>query len=150
MRHLIKGRTLNRTSSHLLALKRNLAANLFANERIVTTVPKAKELRPFAEKLITIAKNSALAASRAASASGEEAAKLKAEALHGRRLLIERLGSKRTIVVKEDKINVINKLLDDLGPRYQKRNGGYTRIVKRTVRRLGDAAPTAIIELVRG
>ena len=69
-------------------------------------------------------------------------------ALHYRRLLMQRLGGKKLIVVKSDEINVIDKLLNEIGPRFRDWPGGYTRILKQTERRLGDAAPTAIIELL--
>ena len=143
MRHLQKGRKLNRSPAHLLALKRNMAARLIAHERIVTTVPKAKELRSFTEKLITIAKRGAAFLDQV----GKDPA-MRGNALHCRRLLIARLGGKKTVIVKNDEINVINKLLNDLGPRFISRQGGYTRIIKQTTRRLGDASPTAIIELI--
>ncbi|QDU60183.1 50S ribosomal protein L17 [Planctomycetes bacterium Pan216] len=148
MRHLIKGRRLNRSPSHLLATKRNLACSLFVHERINTTVPKAKELRPFAERIITIARKGSAALEQAASQSGEDARVSKAKALHARRRIMSILGGKKRIVVGDDVINVVDKLMNEIGPRFQTRPGGYTRILKRTKRRLGDAAPVAFIELL--
>lgn len=148
MRHLERGRKLNRSPSHRQALLRNLATRLFAHERITTTLPKAKELRPYAERLITIAKRGSAALEAASGATGDAARKAKADALHARRLLISRLGGKKTVIVGEDEVNVVNKLLNDIGPRFQTRPGGYTRVIKRSQRRLGDAAPTAFIELL--
>lgn len=147
MRHLEHGRRLGRSSEHRIALKRNLAAQLFAHERIVTTLAKAKEIRPYVERLITIAKRGS-AHLEAAKDSGASQAQSRADALHCRRLLMAKLGGKKQVVIKDDRIDVINKLLNEIGPRFRDRAGGYTRIVKRTQRRLGDAAPTAFIELL--
>ncbi|MFO0948846.1 MAG: 50S ribosomal protein L17 [Planctomycetota bacterium] len=138
MKHLIKGRRLNRSPTHREALKRNLAAQLFAHERIITTVAKAKELRPFAERLITIA--------RKAPAQGDESGKVASLAV--RRRLIQALGGKKFVEVKNERINVIDKLINDIGPRFRVRPGGYTRIIKRAQRRLGDAGETAFIEML--
>lgn len=148
MRHLLRGRKLNRSSSHRIALKRNLATRLFAHDRIKTTLAKAKELRPYAEKLITIAKKGAAQLALAASATGDEQIVARTKALYARRRLIQELGGKKTVVIKDDYINVIDKLLNDIGARYQERSGGYTRILKLTERRLGDAGRTALIELL--
>lgn len=147
MKHRIKGRRLNRSPSHLAAMKRNMAISLFAHERLVTTVPKAKELRSFVEKIITLSKKGA-AAMDGAQGEGEEATKARLKALHVRRQLMQVFGGKPKVQIKDDEINVIDKLLNEIGPRFATRPGGYTRILKRTERRLGDAAPTAFIELL--
>ena len=115
MRHRKTGRKLNRTPSHRKALLRNMATDLLEHEEMVTTLPKAKELRPYAEKLITLGKK---------------------ESLHARRRALSLIRRK----------SVVAKLFDDLAPRYAKRSGGYTRIVKLGNRK-GDAAPLAMIEL---
>ncbi len=125
MRHLKAGRTLGRNASHRLALFRNLSRALIEHGRIITTVEKAKELRPFVEKLVTLAKK----------ATGEE----KAKALHYRRLLLARLPDK----------TAVKKLIDDYASRFADRAGGYTRILKRHERRLGDAGRTAFIEFLK-
>jgi large subunit ribosomal protein L17 len=134
MRHLKRGRHLGRNASHRKALMRNLATALIAHERIITTVAKAKELRPFVERLITLAKR---------------------DSVHARRLVIARLGGKKEVPLPEkdgkepDPVRVVTKLFEDLAPRYKDRPGGYTRIIKRHERRLGDAGETAYIELLR-
>src|SRR6266478_4717648 len=132
MRHLKAGRKLGRNASHRLALYRNLALALFRHERIITTVEKAKEVRPFVEKLITLAKKGTL---------------------HARRLVIARMGPVGNPNTDwDDKgepidVDVIKKLFAEIGPRFKDRAGGYTRIVKLHKRRLGDAGYTAILEL---
>jgi len=126
MRHRNAGRTLGRSPSHRLALFRNLTIALFEHGRITTTVAKAKEVRPFVERLITIAKRG-LASDNSA------------KTLHARRLALQWLHDKPTI----------RKLFNEIAPRYKDRPGGYTRIVKRHYRRLGDAGPTAFLELLK-
>jgi len=118
MRHRRAGRKLNKTSSHRKAMFSNMASALLKHEQIVTTLPKAKELRPIVERLITLGKRGSLHARRQA------ASKLPA--------------SDREIV---------QKLFDTLAERYKERNGGYTRVLKAGFRH-GDAAPVAVIELV--
>ncbi len=108
-----------------MALLRNQATALLMHERIETTVPKAKELRPFVERIITIAKR------------GVQAADPKGKTLSARRLVMRD-------VHNED---VVTKLFDSLAPRFAERPGGYTRILKLGHRR-GDAAEVAQIELV--
>lgn len=131
MRHRVAGRELSRTSQHRLALRRNLVASLFEHETISTTEIKAKEVKSFAEKLITLAKKGTLAA---------------------RRQAISMLGN-RDIVKDEDgdakKIGtVVGKLFSELGPRYLDRAGGYTRIIKLAKRRLGDGGELVLLQLV--
>jgi large subunit ribosomal protein L17 len=136
MRHRKSGRKLNRNGEHRLALYRNLAKSLIQHEKIITTVAKAKAVRPFVEKLITLAKR------------GD---------LHARRLVLSRLGPAANAEVRpfgEDKENpdertVLAKLFADIGPRFADRPGGYTRIIKRHERRLGDGGPTAFLELLK-
>jgi large subunit ribosomal protein L17 len=133
MRHLKAGRKLGRNASHRLALMRNLARALFEHGRIITTVEKAKELRPFAEKLITLAKKGTL---------------------HARRLVLARLGPATKAAYCDEKGNptgdsAYTKLFDEIAPRFADRPGGYTRIIKRHDRRLGDGGRTAFIELLR-
>jgi large subunit ribosomal protein L17 len=116
MRHGNGLRKLNRTSSHRLAMLRNMANSLIEHEAIKTTVPKAKELRRVVEPLITLAKEPTVA---------------------NRRLAFDRLRNRDNVV----------KLFDVLGPRFAKRPGGYTRILKMGFR-VGDNAPMAYMELV--
>ena len=117
MRHRHGLRKLNRTSSHRLAMLRNMTNSLFTHEAIRTTLPKAKELRRVAEPLITLSKVATVA---------------------NRRLAFDRLRDR----------DVVSKLFNELGPRYQARPGGYLRILKFGFRP-GDCAPMALVELVR-
>jgi large subunit ribosomal protein L17 len=125
MRHRHAHRKLGRDTSHRTALLRNQAEALLRHEKIETTVPKAKELRPYVERLITIAKR------------GVKANDPKGVSLSARRL------------VMRDVLNetVVTKLFDELAPRFADRPGGYTRILKLGHRR-GDAAEIAQIELI--
>ena len=125
MRHNVAHRKLGRVTAHRIALLRNQAVALLRHERIETTVPKAKELRPFVERLITIAKRGV--------ASGDE----NGRTLHARRLVLQELPDRA----------VVSKLFDSIAPRFAERPGGYTRILRIGVRR-GDAAEVAQIELV--
>ena len=118
MRHLKARRKLNRTSAHRKALFANMACALIKHEQIKTTLPKAKELRPIVERLVTQARN----------ANGS---------LHARRLALSQIKD----------ANMVSKLFDVLGPRYSKRPGGYLRVLKAGPR-YGDNAPMAIIEFV--
>lgn len=131
MRHNVKGRKLKRTSSHKKALMRSLVTQLLEHKRIHTTEAKAKELRPYAEKIITKAR---LAFQREQQGLLEEGQKYD---VHTRRLLGRDIRKK----------SVIESLFDDILPEIGERPGGYTRVVKTGVRR-GDAGSTALIELV--
>jgi large subunit ribosomal protein L17 len=125
MRHNVAHRKLGRVTEHRLALLRNQAIALLRHERIETTVPKAKELRPFVERLITIAKR------------GVAAGDADAKALNARRLVLTELAD----------TEVVGKLFSTLAPRFSERPGGYTRILRVGFRR-GDAAEVAQVELV--
>jgi large subunit ribosomal protein L17 len=118
MRHRKAGRQLRRTSEQKLALMRSLASSLIEHGAIETTEAKAKELRPFVEKLITKARNGTL---------------------HSRRLAGRHVQKRATA----------DKLFQEVGPRFAKRAGGYTRILK-TGHRKGDGAEMARIELIEG
>lgn len=128
MRHLKRGRKLGRTAAHRKALRQNLTNALFTHGRITTTLAKAKEMRPFAEKMITLARKGAAARER-----GEDA-----RFLHCYRRAISALRDKA----------IARKLFEEIAPGYQDRPGGYTRIIKDSQPRLGDNAPRAIFELV--
>lgn len=141
MRHQKAGRKLGRNASHRLAMFRNLTRSLIEHGRIITTEQKAKELRPFIEKLITIAKRGL--------ATGDPA-----KALHARRIVMARLGPVAKVEFYDNDGDptgdtVIKKLFTEIAPRYRDRAGGYTRIIKRHERRLGDAGVTAFIELLK-
>ena len=148
MRHRKAGRKLGRNATHRLALFRNLSRALITHERITTTTPKAKELRPFIERLITLAKKASLVND------GSKEGKIKS--LHYIRQAVSRLGPVHGTGVYEKngdlaQVNdtVLKKLINDIGPRYKERPGGYTRILKLHQRRLGDAGEQAIIELLK-
>jgi large subunit ribosomal protein L17 len=131
MRHRVAGRRLGRTKEHRLAMRRNLVASLIQHETISTTIEKAKEVKPFAEKLITLAKKGTLAA---------------------RRRAISLLGN-RDIINDEDGQavktgTVVGKLFSELGPRYLDRAGGYTRIIRLSMRRLGDNGQLVLLQLI--
>ena len=119
MRHLKKGRKLNRTASHRKALFSNLASSLVINKRIITTHPKAKELQRYVERLVTYAKYNNL---------------------HGRRLI------QKKIIGKLSK-RIANELIHNIAPKYSSRNGGYTRVIKLENRKNDDAIK-ALIEFV--
>jgi large subunit ribosomal protein L17 len=125
MRHRVAHRKLGRVTEHRIALLRNQATALIRHERIETTVPKAKELRPFVERLITIAKRGL--------AAGDGNIKL--------------LNARRMVLVDIQDRAVVGKLFDDIAPRYESRAGGYTRLLRLGFRR-GDGADVAQVELV--
>ena len=131
MRHRVAGRRLSRTSEHRLAMRRNMVASLFEHETISTTVEKAKEVKAFAEKLITLAKKGTLSARR------------RAIALLGNRDIISYEDGK---AVKKG--TIIGKLFSELGPRYLDRPGGYTRIIRLSLRRLGDNGQLVLLQLI--
>ena len=173
MRHRRKGRVLGRSPSHQRALLRNLASALMLTEReadagdagaakvsgrIVTTVAKAKEVRPLVEKCVTIAKRG-LAASRRAEefsttaerdsaewkkwrsgAQWQKWAAASAPAVAARRRVVQLLGDKKAARI----------LFERIAPRFSDRPGGYTRILKLATPRLGDAGPRAVLEFVGG
>ena len=116
MRHRLGYKKLNRTSEHRKALIKNMLNNLIKYEQIVTTLPKAKVLKPQADKIITLGKKKNLQ------------------------------NTKRLVSKLQDKTNA-NKVIKTLSKRYEKRSGGYTRIVKAGFR-YGDNAPLAVIEFV--
>ena len=118
MRHRVAHRKLGRITPHRKALLRNLATALFERERIRTTLPKAKELRPYAEKLITLAKR-------------------EDDRPHARRLVLRDIQDP----------TIVKKLFENLGARYAARPGGYTRILRLGPRK-GDGAEMAIVELL--
>jgi len=125
MRHRVSHRKLGRVTEHRIAMLRNQASALIKYEHIETTMPKAKELRPFVERIITIAKR------------GLAAGDTNARTLHARRLVLRDIQDR----------DVVSKLFDTIAPRFEARPGGYTRILRLGYRR-GDSAEVAQIELV--
>jgi large subunit ribosomal protein L17 len=128
VRHRVAGRVLNADTQHRLAMRRNLARSLFLHGRVVTTTAKAKATRPFAEKLVTRAKRAV-----AAKAAGDEAAWL-----HQVRVLARDVPEKA----------VLRRLVSEIAPLFEKRPGGYTRIVRDWKNQVGDNAPRSVFELV--
>ena len=116
MRHGLANKKLNRTSEHRKALLKNMLNSLIKYEQIKTTLPKAKFLKPQADKIITLGKK---------------------DTLHNTKMLVSQLQDSRSA----------NKVKKTLSKRYEKRSGGYTRIIKAGFR-YGDNAPMAIIEFV--
>jgi len=131
MRHRVAGRHLGRTSEHRIAMRRNMVSSLFEHGTISTTIQKAKEVKPFAEKLVTLAKKGDLASRRRAIAM-----------LNDRNIFEDKDGD----MVKVG--TVIGRLFSDIGPRYLERPGGYTRIIKLPKRRLGDNGQVCLLQLV--
>lgn len=131
MRHRVAGRRLSRTSEHRLAMRRNMAQSLIEHETISTTIQKAKEVKPFVEKLITLAKRGKL---------------------EHRRRAISLLGNRNIVAVEDGqptkKGNVVGKLFSELGPRFLERPGGYTRIIRLSQRRLGDNGELVLLQLL--
>ena len=119
MRHLVKGRKLNRTSSHRKSLLSNMSCSLVKHKRIITTEPKAKELKSFVERLVTYAKRCDV---------------------HGRRLIMRKIKGKL-------KKEISNLLIHEIAPNYMDRKGGYTRIIKLNNRK-NDNARMSLIEFV--
>ncbi len=121
MKHKVAGKTLNRNSAHRKALRMNFTVSVIKHERVVTTLAKAKALRPFVEKMITLAKK------------GDDSTRL-----HRIRQAVSHLQDKAAV----------KKLFDEIGPRFANRPGGYTRILRLADHRVGDGGQKAILELV--
>jgi large subunit ribosomal protein L17 len=131
MRHQVSGRHLGRTGAHRRALRRNLAASLFEHGTISTTIEKAKFVRPFAERLVTLAKDGSL---------------------HARRRAIALLQDRNICEIEDGEpvkvTTVVKKLFEEIGPRFAERNGGYTRIIRLPLRRIGDNGQLAMLQLM--
>jgi large subunit ribosomal protein L17 len=121
MKHKIAGKHLNRNSAHRKALRMNFAVSVIKHERVSTTLAKAKALRPFVEKMITLAKK------------GDDS---------------DRLHRIRTAVSYLQDKTAVKKLFDEIAPRFANRAGGYTRILRLPDHRVGDGSDRAIFELV--
>ena len=150
MRHLKAHRKLGRTTEHRISLLRNLATSLInsRDDRIVTTLPKAKELRPFIEKAITLSRRAASLDGNGAEVAGVHLRRQAAGFFHSGnygRATMTRRG--QTPPPRSAGVAALHRLFDELGERFKDRPGGYTRIIKMG-RRSGDGAELAIIELV--
>lgn len=150
MRHLKAHRKLGRPAEHRISLLRNLATSLInsRDDRIVTTLPKAKELRPFIEKAITLSRRAASLEGNRSEAAGvhlrRQAASFFHAGNHGRATTTRR---GQIPPPRSAGVSALSRLFDELGERFKERPGGYTRIIKMG-RRSGDGAELAIIELV--
>lgn len=139
MRHRVKGRRLSRDTGHRNALRKNLISDLICNDQVLTTEAKARMLRPAAEKVITLAKRGL-----------SNGANNPAAEVHARRLAAARVTRFRTITDEDGNrvdIDVVQKLFEDVAPRFANRPGGYTRMVK-IGKRPGDNADMAVLMLV--
>ena len=157
MRHLKAHRKLGRTTEHRMSMLRNMATSLINSdkEHIITTISKAKELRPFVEKAITLARKAQgldgddakmreVHLRRQAARffhAGNSTFKLAASRFRGKK------GETKETIERTAGVKAVQRLFDELGSRYKDRNGGYTRII-RLGRRSGDNAELAVIELV--
>ena len=121
MMHNVSGKSLQRNTAHRAALRKNFTVSLIQHERVVTTLPKAKALRPFVEKIITLAKGVT-----------------KENRLHRIR---------RAVALLQDK-DAVKKLFEVIGPRFANRPGGYTRILRLPDYRIGDGGSKVVFELV--
>ena len=135
MRHMIRGRQLSRDTEHRKAMRRNLVQSLFEHGKVRTTLPKAQEVRAMAEKCITLARGGTL---------------------NDRRRVISILGDRRLTdedqeFIKNDRgqdKTVVQKLFDDIAPRFADRKGGYTRIIKLSDYRIGDGGSLVLLQLL--
>jgi large subunit ribosomal protein L17 len=125
---MLRGRQLSRDTEHRAALRRNLAQSLFEHGKVRTTLPKAQEVRSLAEKIITLSRNNTL---------------------NNRRRVIQLLHDRR-LVDKEQEFTgqtVVQKLFDEIGPKFVDRAGGYTRIIKLSDFRIGDGGSLVLLQL---
>ena len=139
MRHRLKGRRLNRSPSHRRALRKNMSSDLFCFEQVETTEAKARMLGPAAERVITLAKRGIAAGQDNTSAE-----------LHARRIVASRIFKSKTYEDDEGElydVDVVQKLFDEIAPRFADRPGGYTRMVK-IGKRPGDNADMAVLMLL--
>ena len=167
MRHKVAGRHLARTSAHSKAMRRNLAQSLFQYGQIETTLPKAKEVRSFVEKLITLARKNTLRSRQLvismlndrAVIGREEQDQYDGMSLHQRsRVLANRSGRRHRLGSVPAAYNkktypfvaksVVGMLISEVAPRFKDRTGGYTRIIRLAKRRIGDSTDLAILQLL--
>jgi large subunit ribosomal protein L17 len=135
MRHMVRGRQLSRDTEHRKALRRNMVQSLFEHGKIRTTLPKAKEVRAFAEKLITLARG---------------------KTVNDRRRVVAMLRDRRVTDEEQEFIlnergrprTVVQKLFDEIAPSFADRQGGYTRIIKLSDYRIGDGGSLVMLQLL--
>ena len=157
MRHLKAHRKLGRTTEHRISMLRNMATSLINSpkDHIVTTVPKAKELRPFIEKAITLARKAQVLTGDDAVLRGVHLRRQAAVYFHAGNSTFKaeqsrfrgKKGEKKEPIERTAGVKAVQRLFNELGMRYKDRNGGYTRIIKLGHRK-GDNAEMAVIELV--
>jgi len=134
-RHMVRGRQLSRDTEHRKALRRNLVQSLFEHGKVRTTLPKAKEVRAFAEKLITLARRNDLTS---------------------RRRVVQLMNDRRIVDEEQEFIlnekgrarTVVHKLFEDVAPKFADRQGGYTRIIKLSDYRIGDGGSLVLLQLL--
>lgn len=134
-RHMVRGRQLSRDTEHRKALRRNMVQSLFEHGKVRTTLPKAKEVRAFAEKLITLARRNDLTS---------------------RRRVIQLMNDRRIVDEEQEFITdekgrartVVHKLFDEVAPKFADRQGGYTRIIKLSDYRIGDGGSLVLLQLL--
>ncbi|MBL8122878.1 MAG: 50S ribosomal protein L17 [Pyrinomonadaceae bacterium] len=157
MRHLKAHRKLGRTTEHRMSMLRNLATSLINADKdyIVTTVAKAKELRPFVEKAITLAKKAQSLSGEGANVKEVHLRRQAARFFHAGNSTFKvassrfrgKKGVEKEPIERTAGVKAVQRLFGELGARYKDRNGGYTRVI-RLGRRSGDNAEMAVIELV--
>ncbi len=167
MRHGVSKRHLARTPAHLLAMRRNIAQSLFQYGQVQTTLVKAKEMRPFVEKLITLARKGTLESRRRVESILTDRAILTPEEeekyvgmtdAQRTKVMVARSGRRHRTgrvpaAYNKKKIpfvarSIVNKLVTEIAPSFKDRPGGYTRIIKLAKRRIGDDSQLAILQLV--
>jgi large subunit ribosomal protein L17 len=165
MRHLISHRKLNRTSAHRRAMQRNLAQSLFQHSEVRTTLAKAKDLRPFAERLITLAKKSRqgsvtarrqihkLLSDRSMIAEDHREAYEELSSVKRGKTLRAPSGRRHRTGAPKGKLaftgeSVTHRLINTVAAKYEDRDGGYTRLIRLPDRRIGDHSELAIVQLV--
>ena len=121
MKHRVAGKSLNRNTAHRAALRKNFTVSVIMHERVTTTLAKAKAMRPFVEKMITLARSD------------------------DPKTRLHRI--RRAVSILQDK-TAVKKLFDEIGPRFKSRAGGYTRILRLPDYRIGDGGDKALFELV--
>jgi large subunit ribosomal protein L17 len=131
-RHMMRGRQLSRDTEHRKALRRNMAQSLFEHGKIRTTLPKAKEVQGFIEKLITLSRSNTLINRRRV-----------IQLMQDRRLV-----DKEQEFITEGSRTVVEKLFNDIGPKFADRAGGYTRIIKLAKHRIGDGGSLVQLQLL--
>jgi len=140
MRHRVAGYKLGRDTEHRRALWRNLAVALFTHGQITTTLPKAKSVKPFVEKLITAARKGDLASRRRVIAKLQD------------RIIVKNDDDTDVVRNKFGEVvsgpRIVKKLFDEIGPRYANRAGGYTRIIRLAKHRIGDGTSLCVLQLV--